>query len=152
MSYEPDQAALFEALMRRDLSSFIQRSFLTVDPGSQYLHGWHVDAIAHKLQQVAAGQIKRLVITMPPRSLKSIAASVAFPAWLLGRDPRLRVLAVSYGEGLSEKLAMDCMKVIEAPWYRACFPRTRIARGRGARSDFETTRGGGGSRPPSGAP
>ncbi|WP_204325932.1 phage terminase large subunit [Sulfitobacter sediminilitoris] len=143
MSYEPDQAALFEALMRRDLSSFIQRSFLTVDPGSQYLHGWHVDAIAHKLQQVAAGQIKRLVITMPPRSLKSIAASVAFPAWLLGRDPRLRVLAVSYGEGLSEKLAMDCMKVIEAPWYRACFPRTRIARGRGARSDFETTRGGG---------
>jgi len=143
MTHELDRIALLNAVLRKDLSSFIQNCFATVDPGSPYQHNWHIDAIAHQLERIAGGEITRLIITMPPRSLKSIAASVAFPAWLLGKYPRKRVLAVSYAEGLSEKLALDCMKVIEAPWYRACFPAVRIARGRGARGDFETTGGGG---------
>ena len=143
MANDLDLIRVFNALMRDDLSSFIQRVFATVDPGSTYHHNWHIDAIAHQLERVERGEITRLIITMPPRSLKSIAASVAFPAWLLGRDPRKRVLAVSYAEGLSDKLALDCLKVLDAPWYKACFPATRIARSRTARSDFETSRGGG---------
>ncbi|MBS9718527.1 phage terminase large subunit [Pseudohalocynthiibacter aestuariivivens] len=143
MTVNHDRLALLNALLRRDLSSFIARAFATVDPGSPFLHNWHIDAIACQLDRVARGEITRLIITMPPRSLKSIAASVAFPAWLLGQNPRMRILAVSYAEGLSEKLALDCMKVLEAPWYRACFPTVQVAKGRGARSDFETTKGGG---------
>lgn len=143
MANDLDPVKLFNAAMRQDLSSFIQRVFLTVDPASVYHHNWHIEAIAHQLQRIERGEITRLIITMPPRSLKSIAASVAFPAWLLGRDPRKRVLAVSYAEGLSEKLALDCLKVLQAPWYKECFPTTRIARTRSARSDFETTKGGG---------
>jgi predicted phage terminase large subunit-like protein len=143
MTSHVDASDAFAALMRQDLSSFIQRSFATVDPGTPYLHSWHIDAIAYQLELLASGKVNRLIVTMPPRSLKSIAISVAFPAWLLGRDPRLRIMAVSYSEGLAEKLASDCLKVIEAPWYREAFPATRIARGRGARLDFETTRGGG---------
>ncbi|SHK17769.1 hypothetical protein SAMN05444000_1213 [Shimia gijangensis] len=143
MANDLDRVHLFNALMRQYLTGFIQRVFLTVDPGTPYHHNWHIDAIAHQLARVERGEVTRLIITMPPRSLKSIAASVAFPAWLLGRDPRKRVLAVSYAEGLSEKLALDCLKVLEAPWYKDCFPATRIKRGRGARSDFETTKGGG---------
>jgi len=138
-----DHVAVLNAILRKDLSSFIQRSFPTVDPGTTYLHNWHIDAIAYQLERVARGEITRLIITMPPRSLKSIAASIAFPAWLLGKTPRKKIVAVSYAEGLSEKLALDCMKVLNAPWYQACFPQTRIAKGRGARSDFETTLGGG---------
>lgn len=143
MANDLDSVAVLQALLRRDLSSFIQRTFLTVAPGSAYAHNWHIDAIAYQLDRVARGEVTRLIITMPPRSLKSIAASVAFPAWLLGRDPRMRILAVSYAEGLSEKLALDCLRVMEAAWYRACFPATRIAKGRGGRADFETTKGGG---------
>lgn len=134
---------VLNAVLRSDLSSFIQRSFATVAPGSTYQHNWHIDAIAHQLARVGQGENRRLIITMPPRSLKSIAASVAFPAWLLGRNPRMRIVAVSYAEGLSEKLALDCQKVMESSWYRACFPATRIAKGRGGRGDFETTMGGG---------
>lgn len=140
---EADRLQVLNALLRRDLSSFIARVFETVDPGSTYQHNWHIDAIAYQLERIARGEITRLIITMPPRSLKSIATSVAFPAWLLGQDPRKRILAVSYAEALSEKLALDCLKVVNAPWYRACFPATRIAKGRGARLDFETSRGGG---------
>jgi predicted phage terminase large subunit-like protein len=133
----------FSVLLRNDLSSFIQRGFGTLDPGSEYRHNWHIDAIAHQLERLASGQTKRLIITMPPRSLKSISASVAFVAWVLGRDPKKRIMAVSYSETLAEKLAYDCMKVLASDWYREAFPLTGIARNRSRKFDFETTRGGG---------
>ena len=133
----------FGALLRDDLSSFLQKCFQAVDGGSTYSHNWHIDAIAHHLEQVERGEITRLIITMPPRSLKSISASVAFPAWLLGRNPRKRILAVSYSESLAEKFARDCQSVMQSAWYRLCFPGTRIAQGRSARNDYETTLGGG---------
>ncbi|WP_108857434.1 phage terminase large subunit [Aliiroseovarius pelagivivens] len=138
-----DRAEILRALLRKDLSSFIQRTVATVDPGASYQHNWHIDAIAYQLDQVAAGKINRLIITIPPRCLKSISASVAFPAWMLGHRPDLNILAVSYADGLSEKLALDCLKVLGTGWYRDAFPATRIAKGQGARADFGTTRGGG---------
>lgn len=138
-----DPSDICAAIQRQDLSSFVQRAFTIVDPGATYRHGWHVDAIAWHLEQVAQGQIKRLIITMPPRSLKSIAASIAFPAWLLGHDPRKQILSVSYSEILSEKLALDCLRVLASPWYQRLFPNTRLARGQTRRADFATTRGGG---------
>lgn len=138
-----DPSDILFALLRCDLSSFIQRSFATIDPGGQYKHNWHVDAVAHQLEQVALGRTKRLIITMPPRSLKSISASIAFPAWILGRFPTKRILAVSYAESLAEKLAFDCMKVLASNWYQEAFPLTRIARNRSRKFDFETTHGGG---------
>ncbi len=143
MNSHPNQILVLQAVLRSDLSSFIQRVFAAVDPGATYLHNWHIDAIAHQLERVIAGEITRLIITMPPRSLKSIAASVAFPAFVLGKDPRRKIVAVSYAESLSEKLARDCMSGMTSSWYRETFPATRLARGRMSRSDFETTRRGG---------
>ncbi|HAC57402.1 MAG TPA: terminase [Rhodobiaceae bacterium] len=143
MTKQDEKLGALRALMRQDLSSFIQRSIATVDPGADYLHNWHIDAIAHRLAQIATGEIKRLIITMPPRSLKSISASVAFPAWLLGRDPTSRIVAASYAEGLSDMLARSSMKIIQSAWYRDAFPQTSISNRIAARADFETTRGGG---------
>jgi hypothetical protein len=71
---------LLTSALREDLASFIQRSFQTVAPGVPYLHNWHIDAIAWHLRQCLKRKIRRLIITLPPRSLKSICASVAFPA------------------------------------------------------------------------
>jgi len=138
-----DPSDFLAVVLRNDLSSFIQRSFVTVDPGSNYSHNWHIDAIACQLERVARAETRRLIITMPARTLKSISASIAFAAWFLGRDPRKRILAVSYSETLAEKLAYDCMKVLQSRWYRETFPMTRIARNRARRHDFETTLGGG---------
>ena len=86
---------LLSALLRTDLSSFIPKVFQTVSPGDLYLHGWHIDAIAWALTRCLLGEIRRLIITLPPRSLKSIAASVAFPAFVLGRDPKQKIICVS---------------------------------------------------------
>jgi hypothetical protein len=85
------------------------------------------------------GNIKRLVITLPPRYLKSICASVAFPAWVLGHDPSKRVICASYSENLASKHSLDCRSVMEASWYRRVFLQTRLSPRKNAELNFETT-------------
>jgi predicted phage terminase large subunit-like protein len=130
------------ALLRLDLSSFICRVFQELSPQTDYLHNWHVDLIASKLTQVAQGEITRLIINLPPRSLKSICASVAFPAWVLGRKPSTKIICASYASDLAIKLATDCRQVMLSPWYQEVFPKTRLS-ARTAVHDFTTTARGG---------
>jgi hypothetical protein len=106
------------------------------------LHNWHIEAIAWRLQQCLTGDVNRLVITLPPRSLKSICASVAFPAWALGHDPSKRIICASYSEKLASKHALDSRAVMEAEWYRRVFPFTRISREKNTELNFVTTRHG----------
>jgi predicted phage terminase large subunit-like protein len=134
---------VLDALLRQDFASFVAKVFGTVSPGVDYLPNWHIRAIAHLLEGAARGEIRRLLITMPPRSLKSIAASVAFPAFLLGRDPTEKIVCVSYAEDLAEKFGRDTRAVMESDWYLRAFPRTRLSRHKSADLDFETTQRGG---------
>lgn len=66
MTVSPNSKDLLYALLRQDLSSFIQKCVGTVDPGCRYIHNWHVDAIAYQLERIEHGEISRLIITMPP--------------------------------------------------------------------------------------
>lgn len=75
------------ALWRTDFASFIERSFLQLNPETPYLPNFHIYKIAEHLEKCRRGEIKRLIINVPPRSLKSHCASVAFTAWLLGHNP-----------------------------------------------------------------
>ena len=131
-----------DALLRTQLGAFIHKAFNTLVPGQSYHHNWHIAALAWHLEQAAAGNITRLLITLPPRSLKSVCASVAFPAWLLGRDPSRRIVGASYSAELAGKHAGDCRQIMESAWYRRIFLATRIARGRNSEMDFVTTRQG----------
>ena len=133
--------AVFAALLRSDLQSFVWKSFQTILPGTRYLPNWHVDAIVHQLMRVQAGDIPRLLINQPPRSLKSICVSVAYVAWLLGRDPTRRVIVVSYANELAAELHRQFRMVIDAAWYRALFPAMQPARDSG--TELVTTAGGG---------
>jgi hypothetical protein len=74
---------LLQAILRESLAFFIRKAFATVSPGEAFLPNWHIDAIAHQLMRVHAGQTQRLLVNQPPRSLKSICVSVAYVAWLL---------------------------------------------------------------------
>jgi predicted phage terminase large subunit-like protein len=89
---------------------------------------WHFEAVAHKLSQVANGEVRRLIITLPPRTLKSLCASVALPAWFLGQNPSERVVVVSYSEVLARSHANDFRQVVNDPLYQATFPAMRLAR------------------------
>jgi predicted phage terminase large subunit-like protein len=133
---------LLEVVLRHDLVSFIQRTVQTVSPAADYQHNWHIDAMAWHLRQCFEGKIRRLIITVPPRYLKSICASVAFPAWIHGQDPTRRIICASYASELTSKHARDCRTVMESAWYKAVFPQTRINPKKNAELEFETTRQG----------
>jgi hypothetical protein len=122
----PPDARALEALLRNDFRAFVHKTFTTLCPGQTYVSGWHISAICWQLERVRRGEIPRLIINMPPRSLKSIAASVAFPAFLLGRDPSRRIICVSYFGDLAKKHSNDFRAVIQSPWYQSIFPHTRI--------------------------
>lgn len=130
------------AALRQDLPSFVLRTVQTVAPASDYQDNWHIQAMTWHLQQCLNGNIKRLIITVPPRNLKSICASVAFPAWVLGHDPTRRIICASYANELTAKHARDCRMVMGSDWYRAAFPRTRLNPKKSAELEFETTQKG----------
>src|SRR4051794_30359965 len=117
---------ILSAALRTNFMTFMHRVFLTLNPGKVFLLNWHHLAIAWCLQRVMAGEIKRLIINMPPRYLKSEMVSVALPAFWLGLQPRRRIFGISYNEELAAKLAADFRSVVEAPWYRPNFPQMRI--------------------------
>ena len=128
----------YDVISRNSLPVFIERVFAQLDPQTPFAPNWHIDLLAHKLTQVANGTTRRLIINVPPRSLKSICASVAFPAWVLGRDPSKRIICASYGQDLSNKLARDSHAVMTSDWYKRAFA-TRLMSSRSPVADFETT-------------
>jgi predicted phage terminase large subunit-like protein len=131
---------LIDAILREQFSWFLRRCMQTLNPGVPFQPNWHLDATAYRLEQIRTGEVTRLIINMPPRSLKSITVSVAFPAFLLGHDPRLRIFGISYGADLAAKHASDFRSIVESGWYRRVFPRMRIKRV--ADLGVETTSGG----------
>ena len=131
----------YEFLLRHDFATFAGRCFQDLNPQTDLAMNWHLEVIAAKLTAVREGKIRRLIINLPPRHLKSLMASIAFPAWYLGLVPTAQILCVSYGQELADKLARDCRGIMMSPWYRKIFP-TRLAPHRQAVQEFITTRQG----------
>lgn len=139
---KPTEIEVLDALLRTRLAAFINKSFHTVDPGTKYLHNWHVDLVAEYLEACTRRDIKRLIINIPPRSMKSICVSVAWPAWLLGLDPTQRIMAASYSDALSSKHSVDCRLVIRSPWYQRIFPKVILTDDQDTKKKFVTTERG----------
>ena len=133
---------IVQALLRHDLRAFVHKVFVALTLGQTYVRNWHIDAIIYQLERIRRGEIRRLIINMPPRSLKSITASVAFPAFLLGHDPTKRIICVSYSGDLAKKHSNDFRAVLESAWYREIFPDTRIGLYKNTETEIELTQRG----------
>src|SRR3984893_3638951 len=131
----PEQ--IFRAILATDFRALVASVFGLLRPGIEFKPNWPIDAMAHKVSQVASGDVKRLIITVPPRHLKSIIASVALPAWYLGHNPSERVICVSYSAELAKTHANDFRRVVTDPTYQAVFPKMVLARETG--SEIHTT-------------
>ena len=138
----PPSTAHVNAACRKDFVSFVRKSFHVLAPSAIFQMNWHICAIAHYLEQVRLGKIKRLIITVPPRSLKSIMCSVAFPAFVLGQDPTKRLIVVSYGADLAIKHGNDFRAVVNSVEYRAIFPGMRISAMKNTQTEVVTTQNG----------
>lgn len=133
---------VIQAILRQDFTSFIAKVFDTINPSTEYVYNWHIDLIADYLEHVRLGKIKRLIINIPPRTLKSLCISVAFPAWLLGHDPTCRIMAASYSSILSIKHSLDCRFVLSSNWYQKLFPHTILNTKQNEKSKFLTSQNG----------
>ena len=131
----------YQAALRTEFYAFMVKCFTDLNAGAPFLPSLHIEAMAAKLQRVSDGGARRLIVNVPPRHLKSLAASVALPAWLLGRDPSLAIVNVTYGQRLSDKFARDCRAVMSSDWYRALFA-TRLNSPKPPFQELTTTRGG----------
>ena len=133
------KSQVVEAILRNNLSCFVHKVFHTINPSIIYEHNWHIDLICDHLNAVEHGDIKRLMINIPPRALKSVCISVAWPAWLLGHDPSKRIIAASYAQNISIKHSLDTRFAIESPWYKQLFSHTKLNKKENRKGKFITT-------------
>ena len=131
-----------DSLIRSDLMAFIERSFIELNPQTRFCDSPHIEVMASKLEACRRGEIKRLIVNMPPRSLKSHAVSVAFPAWWLGHNPAIQIICASYGQELSDKHARDCRRVMQSKFYRRLFRRAILSTDKQSVNEFVTTEQG----------
>jgi predicted phage terminase large subunit-like protein len=137
-----DHRRAYLAALRRDPAAFAAAFFRIATGESPFLSNFHTDHMCYELEMCVNGDVKRLIINLPPRYGKSYCASVALPAWALGQDPRRKIMCVSYGQDLANDLASMTRKIMQSALYREVFPNTRLTRGRPAVDDLETTAGG----------
>lgn len=119
-------AGIDESLQRRYLREFIAGMWHVVEPTTPFVSNWHIDAICDYLEAVkrgindkdATGAIRRLIINIPPRMMKSLTVSVGFPAWIWIDCPSFRALFASYAQDLSTRDSVKTRNVIMSPWYQ----------------------------------
>lgn len=148
MSSSP--AILFDALKRerlrreaqRDLMSFTKQSFEIIEPGQEFRDNWHLHVIAEHLMAVTSGDVRNLVINIPPGCMKSILTSVAWPAWEWGNDPTIRTMGASYGVELAIRDASKTRDIILSDWYRKNWPEVMIKSGEDQKTKYALTEGG----------
>lgn len=133
---------LTTAILRQNFQVFAGEVFHLLNPSQHFKNNWHLAAIARAVEKAMQRKIKRLIINLPPRHLKSTIASVALPAFILGHDPSARILCVHYGDELATHLSNWTRSVMEAPWYRSTFPGTKIDKGKQTEEMINTTKGG----------
>lgn len=121
---EADWLAIEREACKRSLVTFIKRAWSILEPGQPYAHGRHLDAIAQHLEAVTAGQINRLLINIPPGTMKSMATAVFWPAWEWGPRgmPHMRFIGASHEEGLATRDNMKMRRLVQSEWFQRLWP------------------------------
>ena len=107
------------ALAKRSLADFVRQAWPILEPKTPFLENWHHGLLFEALEAVAAGELLRLIINIPPRYGKSLLASILFPAWVWLSNPGERFLFASYSSQLSTKHNVDRRALIQSPWYQS---------------------------------
>ena len=134
--------AEYESALRSDFATFIERAFLELNPQTAYAASPHIEVMASQLEGCRKGYCTRLIVNLPPRSLKSHAVTVAYVAWLLGHKPDAQIICASYGQDLADKHARDCKRLMLSSFYRRLFPKTVLSTEKQSIEEFTTTSNG----------
>ena len=137
-----NQYELQRLIYREMLYPFLQRSFRDLNPGAKFFDAYYLRALCDMLERVARGEVKRLILALPPRCLKSELVSIVFPAWILGRDPTKKIICASYNGALAETFSLKSRQLMGADWYKATFQGTQLHSLKNTANDFWTSKNG----------
>jgi predicted phage terminase large subunit-like protein len=132
---------IVDGLCRRDFRSFAIRAFPVLE-GRLLELSPHIDIICRLLEKVYDGEVRRAVVCIPPRYLKTYLISIAYTAWLLGRNPKARIVCASYAASLAEKFSGDTLRLMRSPFYRRLFPATILDPKQQNKTEIGTIAGG----------
>ena len=135
---------LEEQLKRLQTRELAQESFMAyvqhVYEG--FIVGRHHKIISEKLERIADGTLKRLIVNMPPRHSKSEFASYLMPSWFLGRNPKLKIIQATMNTELAVRFGRKVRDLIADPIYHDVFPNTDLKPDSQAAGRWETSAGG----------
>ena len=131
-------------LAQLEKNEFSQNNFIgfvrTVWP--DFIAGRHHKIIADKLERVAKGELKRLIINMAPRHTKSEFASYLFPAWMMGRNPKMKIIQATHTTELAVNFGRKTKNLIDSDEYKEIFPAVQLAADSKASGRWDTSKGG----------
>jgi len=138
-----DKTAVEAERCRRSFRLFIERAWSVIEPHTTFIPGWHIDCIADHLEAVARGDIRDLLINIPPRHMKSLAVAVFWPAWLWTQRPGTRFLCASYSLHLSTRDSVRCRRLVSSEWYQGRWGDVvELVEDQNQKIRFETSAGG----------
>lgn len=141
---------LDRAEARDSLSDFIRMAWHVIEPGQPYVHGWHIDAICQHLEAITDGvevegdSYNRLLINIPPGTMKSLAVSVFWPAWEWGpcEMAHMRYVCASHSQDLAVRDTTRMRRLIMSEWYQARWPHVKMTSDQNQKTKFENVDGG----------
>lgn len=138
-----DRAAIDRELCARSLAEFAQQAWHVLEPGTELRWGWALDAICDHLEAVTAGDIRRLLMNVPPGSMKSLLTSVIWPAWEWGPKgrPQTRILGTAHAQHIAIRDSLKCRRLITSQWYQIRWPIV-LTGDQNAKSKFENDKTG----------
>jgi predicted phage terminase large subunit-like protein len=124
-----DLLAVEREACRRSLATFVRRAWDVLEPGQPYVHGWHLDAMAEHLEAITAGQIKRLLINVPPGTMKSMMTGVFWPAWEWGPigKPSTRFIGASHDAPLATRDNLRMRRLVQSDWFQQLWPTALVS-------------------------
>lgn len=123
---------------RRSLRVFIEHAWAVVEPSTRFVPNWHIDVLCEVLEQVTRGELKRVIINVPPGTMKTLLISVFWPAWEWATNPGLRYLTVSYTASRTVDANLKLRDIITSEWYRRYFG-LELSSDQNAKERFDTT-------------
>lgn len=126
---------------RMTLNQFIRDAWGILEGGAEYVHGWHIDAVSDHLTAVTNGQIKRLLINVPPGTMKSLLTCVFWPAWEWGSEDlgTNRYISTAHKESLALRDNNKMRRLVCSKWYSEKYPNIKIIKDQNAKGKFENT-------------
>jgi predicted phage terminase large subunit-like protein len=122
-----------------DLGLYMREAWPLVEPAAPFIEGWHIDAIAEHLEAVTAGQIRRLIVNVPPGFTKTLTTCVMWPTWEWSRNPSTRWIFTTHNKDLATKASIQRRSLMSSDWYRARWPGVIFSTDQNVKTEFENT-------------